>query len=65
MSDSRRPAEQKTPRMGALARLPLFFALEGKRAMVAGGGPGFAWKVELLAAAERASGGRSPVDGGD
>ena len=35
----------------ALARLPLFFALEGKRAVVAGGGPGFVWKVELLSAA--------------
>jgi len=51
MSDSRRPAEQKPPRMAALARLPLFFALEGKRAVVAGGGPGFVWKVELLSAA--------------
>jgi uroporphyrin-III C-methyltransferase / precorrin-2 dehydrogenase / sirohydrochlorin ferrochelatase len=51
MSDNRKPTEQKPPRMGALARLPLFFALEGKRAVVAGGGPGFVWKAELLSAA--------------
>lgn len=37
--------------MEPLARLPLFFALEGKRAVVAGGNAGVAWKVELLSAA--------------
>jgi uroporphyrin-III C-methyltransferase/precorrin-2 dehydrogenase/sirohydrochlorin ferrochelatase len=37
--------------MGALARLPAFFALEGKRAVVAGGTPAAAWKAELLSAA--------------
>jgi uroporphyrin-III C-methyltransferase/precorrin-2 dehydrogenase/sirohydrochlorin ferrochelatase len=37
--------------MGALARLPAFFALEGKRAMVAGGTQAAAWKAELLSAA--------------
>lgn len=37
-------------RLGALARLPLFFALEGKRAVVAGGNPAAAWKAELLSA---------------
>src|SRR5262249_18913995 len=31
--------------------LPVFFALDGKRAIVAGNGPGAAWKVELLSAA--------------
>jgi uroporphyrin-III C-methyltransferase/precorrin-2 dehydrogenase/sirohydrochlorin ferrochelatase len=37
--------------MEALARLPVFFALAGKRAVVAGGTPPAAWKAELLAAA--------------
>ena len=37
--------------MGALARLPVFLALEGKRVLVAGGTPAAAWKVELLLAA--------------
>jgi uroporphyrin-III C-methyltransferase/precorrin-2 dehydrogenase/sirohydrochlorin ferrochelatase len=37
--------------MEPLARLPVFFALEGKRAMVAGGSAGAAWKAELLSAA--------------
>ena len=36
--------------MGALARLPVFFALEGKRALVAGGSAAAAWKAELLSA---------------
>ena len=36
--------------MQALARLPLFFALAGKRALVAGGGAAAAWKAELLSA---------------
>jgi uroporphyrin-III C-methyltransferase/precorrin-2 dehydrogenase/sirohydrochlorin ferrochelatase len=36
--------------MKRLARLPVFFALEGKRALVAGGSPGAAWKAELLMA---------------
>ena len=38
-------------RMEPLARLPVFFALEGRRALVAGGTPGAAWKAELLSAA--------------
>jgi uroporphyrin-III C-methyltransferase / precorrin-2 dehydrogenase / sirohydrochlorin ferrochelatase len=50
MSAPRSPSEAKPPRMEALARLPLFFALEGKRAIVAGGGTGAAWKAELLSA---------------
>jgi len=37
--------------MAKLARLPLFFALEGRRAVVAGDTPAAAWKVELLSAA--------------
>jgi uroporphyrin-III C-methyltransferase / precorrin-2 dehydrogenase / sirohydrochlorin ferrochelatase len=36
--------------MEALARLPVFFALAGKRAVVAGGNAAAAWKIELLAA---------------
>jgi uroporphyrin-III C-methyltransferase/precorrin-2 dehydrogenase/sirohydrochlorin ferrochelatase len=37
--------------MAALARLPVFFALAGKRAVIAGGIPAAAWKAELLSAA--------------
>jgi uroporphyrin-III C-methyltransferase / precorrin-2 dehydrogenase / sirohydrochlorin ferrochelatase len=51
MSASRTPSEARTPRMEPLARLPVFFGLLGKRAVVAGGGPPAAWKAELLAAA--------------
>src|SRR6202171_2585475 len=50
MSAPRSPSEAKPPRMEALARLPLFFAYEGKRALVAGGGTGAAWRAELLSA---------------
>jgi uroporphyrin-III C-methyltransferase/precorrin-2 dehydrogenase/sirohydrochlorin ferrochelatase len=48
---SRKPAEAAAARMGALAKLPVFLDLDGKRAIVAGSGPGAAWKAELLAAA--------------
>jgi uroporphyrin-III C-methyltransferase/precorrin-2 dehydrogenase/sirohydrochlorin ferrochelatase len=51
MSEPRKPSEAKPTRMGKLARLPVFFALEGKRALVAANGVGATWKVELLAAA--------------
>lgn len=37
--------------MDRLARLPVFFALGGKRAVVAGGSAPAAWKAELLSAA--------------
>jgi uroporphyrin-III C-methyltransferase/precorrin-2 dehydrogenase/sirohydrochlorin ferrochelatase len=37
--------------MGRLAKLPLFMDLTGRRAIVAGGSPGAAWKAELLASA--------------
>jgi len=47
---SRTPAETPSARIGALARLPVFFALENKRAVVAGGTQAAAWKAELLAA---------------
>ena len=45
------PRLQRPPRMAALARLPVFLALDGKRAVVAGDGPAVAWKAELLSAA--------------
>jgi uroporphyrin-III C-methyltransferase/precorrin-2 dehydrogenase/sirohydrochlorin ferrochelatase len=48
---TRTPAEIRTTRIGALARLPAFFALDNKRAVVAGGSPAAAWKAELLSAA--------------
>jgi uroporphyrin-III C-methyltransferase / precorrin-2 dehydrogenase / sirohydrochlorin ferrochelatase len=51
MSTPRIPSEARPPRMDALARLPVFFALAGKRAVVAGGSAAAAWKAELLSAA--------------
>ena len=47
----RKPTEVQTARIGPLARLPAFFALEGKRAVVAGAGQAATWKAELLSAA--------------
>ena len=47
----RSPVERSSARMQALARLPVFFGLTGKRVLVAGNTVGAAWKVELLAAA--------------
>src|SRR5580698_9251788 len=48
---SRTPSEIKATRMGPLSRLPAFFALENKRAFVAGGSQAASWKAELLSAA--------------
>ncbi len=48
---SRSPTEVRKTRMGALSRLPAFFALEDKRAVVAGGSRAATWKAELLSAA--------------
>ncbi|MGA9894998.1 MAG: NAD(P)-dependent oxidoreductase, partial [Xanthobacteraceae bacterium] len=48
---SRTPSEIKATRMGPLARLPAFFALENKRVVVAGGSRAAIWKAELLSAA--------------
>src|SRR6266849_4703667 len=45
------PSDMSGPRMDALARLPVFFALQGRRVVVAGGHAAAAWKIELLAAA--------------
>jgi uroporphyrin-III C-methyltransferase / precorrin-2 dehydrogenase / sirohydrochlorin ferrochelatase len=48
---ARVPSDLRPQPMASLSRLPVFLALNGKRAMVAGGSPGAAWKVELLSAA--------------
>jgi len=45
------PRQRRTPRMQALARLPIFLDLDGKRALLAGNGAPVAWKAELLSAA--------------
>jgi uroporphyrin-III C-methyltransferase / precorrin-2 dehydrogenase / sirohydrochlorin ferrochelatase len=47
----RTPSEAQRARMAPLARLPVFFALESKRALVSGGSAAAAWKAELLSAA--------------
>jgi uroporphyrin-III C-methyltransferase/precorrin-2 dehydrogenase/sirohydrochlorin ferrochelatase len=47
----RKPSEAEPGRLGRLAKLPVFFDLRGKRAVLVGGSPGAAWKAELLAAA--------------
>src|SRR5215216_894015 len=51
MNASRNPVETPLPGMEALARLPVFFSLTGKRGVLAGGSPAAAWKAELLSAA--------------
>ncbi len=48
---SRTPSEAAPERMSSLSRLPVFFALDGKRAVLAGGSSAVAWKAELLSAA--------------
>ena len=50
MTEQRTPSEAKPARMGALARLPVFLSLDGKRAVLAGGSTAAAWKAELLSA---------------
>jgi uroporphyrin-III C-methyltransferase/precorrin-2 dehydrogenase/sirohydrochlorin ferrochelatase len=49
--EPRSPEEAAPARMDRLSKLPLFMDLSGKRAVVAGGSHGAAWKAELLAAA--------------
>lgn len=44
------PRDEAPARMARLAKLPVFWALEGKRVVVAGGSDAAAWKAELLAA---------------
>ena len=51
MKNARQPSDRKPERMAALARVPVFFALGGKRAVIAGGSEAAAWKAELLSAA--------------
>ena len=51
MTKSRTPSDTRSPRMGPLAQLPVFFSLGGKRALLAGGSAAAAWKGELLSAA--------------
>ncbi len=47
----RRSERNTTPaRVTPLAKLPVFWALDGKRVLVAGGSDAAAWKAELLAA---------------
>ena len=48
---SKKPSEAAPPRMRALATLPVFLGIDGKRAVIAGGSAAAAWKAELLAAA--------------
>jgi uroporphyrin-III C-methyltransferase/precorrin-2 dehydrogenase/sirohydrochlorin ferrochelatase len=48
---TRLPTDHRPPRIGALARVPVFYALENKRALVAGGTAAATWKAELLSAA--------------
>src|SRR5579885_3445868 len=51
MKMHRSPSETPPARMEALARLPVFLSLAGRRAVLAGGGAAAAWKAELLSAA--------------
>ena len=51
MNAPRSPVDAKPPRMERLARLPVFFALAGKRVVLTGGTAAAAWKAELLSAA--------------
>jgi uroporphyrin-III C-methyltransferase/precorrin-2 dehydrogenase/sirohydrochlorin ferrochelatase len=44
------PPSEAAARMEPLAKLPVFWALEGKRVVVSGGSDAAAWKAELLAA---------------
>lgn len=48
---SRQPSDAVPARIQPLSVLPVFLELTGKRAVVAGGTDGAAWKAELLAAA--------------
>ena len=56
LANTRTPSETRPPRMEPLARLPVFFALEGKRAVVAGGNAGRG--LEGRVALRRRRGGR-------
>jgi uroporphyrin-III C-methyltransferase / precorrin-2 dehydrogenase / sirohydrochlorin ferrochelatase len=48
---ARAPRTERPRRMDRLATLPLFFMLDGRRAVVVGGNEAAVWKAELLSAA--------------
>ena len=48
--DALRPQRNEPARMERLAKLPVFWGLEGKRVVLAGGSDAAAWKAELLLA---------------
>jgi uroporphyrin-III C-methyltransferase/precorrin-2 dehydrogenase/sirohydrochlorin ferrochelatase len=48
---ARKPVERHAARIEPLACLPVFFCLQERKAVIAGGAAGAAWKTELLAAA--------------
>lgn len=48
--DALKPLRNEPARMERLAKLPVFWGLEGKRVVLAGGSDGAAWKAELLLA---------------
>jgi uroporphyrin-III C-methyltransferase/precorrin-2 dehydrogenase/sirohydrochlorin ferrochelatase len=50
MSRPRNSASRRHGRIAPLAKLPVFWALAGRKVLVAGGSDGAAWKAELLAA---------------
>lgn len=45
------PTLTRPPRLAPIPKLPIFLDLQGKPALITGGGLGSAWKAELLAAA--------------
>ena len=45
------PAKKSPPRLGSLAKLPIFLDLNGRRVVLVGGGEPAVWKAELLLAA--------------
>ncbi|MBF0678073.1 MAG: uroporphyrinogen-III C-methyltransferase [Devosia sp.] len=47
---TRKPSQAQRPRLAPLSTLPVFYALTGKRVLLAGGAEAAAWKAELLAA---------------
>jgi uroporphyrin-III C-methyltransferase/precorrin-2 dehydrogenase/sirohydrochlorin ferrochelatase len=51
MDVSRKPSEENHGKMARLARLPVFYTLDGRRVILAGGDAAAAWKAELLSAA--------------
>jgi uroporphyrin-III C-methyltransferase / precorrin-2 dehydrogenase / sirohydrochlorin ferrochelatase len=52
MNARSQPPEPSATRMAPISRLPLFFALSGRRVVIAGGNAGAAWKAELMSAAD-------------